>query len=90
MSASEVASKMKNRFKNIECFDLAACRGISADPEWQAFIDSCMDDGAVAALQQHPQQRKQYLAMLRACAVPYFNPASAWSGLGKAMAVVAP
>ena len=90
MSASEVPSKMENRFKNTECFDLPACRGISADSEWQAFIDSCTDDGAVFALRQHPQQRKQYPAMLRSCAVPHFTPASGWIGLAKAMAIVAP
>lgn len=90
MSASEVPSKMKNRFKNIECFDLPACRGIIADSEWQAFIDSCRDDGAVFALRQNPHRRKHYLAMLRSCAVPHFTPASGWMGVAEAMAIVAP
>lgn len=91
LSPSAIGEKMKNRFKNVECFDLDACRGLSDDPEWQDLLNVCETDGSASALKQIPAQKKQkFLAMMRICAVPHCNLASAWADLPKAMEIVAP
>lgn len=91
LSPSEVAAKMENRFAKVECFDLTACRAYSDDAGWQSLLDICETDGSATALKLVPTQRKQkFLAMMRTCAVPHCDLASAWAELPKAMEIVAP
>ena len=91
LSPFELTEKMVNPFKWLEIADLQAAREASKEKAWQQFLDLCVEIGSASALaQQVKQQRKQFMKMLRAVAVPWWNPQDVWQGFPRALKTIAP
>lgn len=90
LSPCDLLSQMVNPFEKLEVADLLAARNASKAKEWQSFLDQCLIVGSAKALAQHPKQRKNFMCMLRAAAVWWWNPQHVWKGLPRALCAIAP
>lgn len=91
MSASEITEHLPNPFSCLEIADLPKARALSADLQWQSFLDQCLEEGSAYALSQCQKPiRKKYMAMLRTAAATWWNPDYLWQVLPKALEVIAP
>ena len=91
LSPCNLQEKMVNPFLKLEIASLKKARDASKDKLWQGFLDLCLIDGSAAALaHQTKYKRTQYLKMLRAAAVPWWNPQGVWPELPRALKVIAP
>lgn len=83
--------KMVNPFLKLEIADLQKARDASKDQTWQGFLDLCFVNGSARALaQQTKYKRTQFMKMLRAAAASWWNPQYVWTGLSRALTVIAP
>lgn len=80
-----------NPLSVFEMADAGAAAAISSEPAWKQFLWRCQADGACAALGDlDSPQRKLFRMRLREAAAAWWNPAEVWSGIGKAVAAIAP
>ncbi|PKO61223.1 MAG: hypothetical protein CVU24_09655 [Betaproteobacteria bacterium HGW-Betaproteobacteria-18] len=91
MAASEITEHLPNPFSCLEIADLPKARALSADLQWQSFLDQCLEVGSASSLKQCQKLiRKKYMTMLRDVAVTWWNPDYLWQVLPTALEVIAP
>lgn len=91
MAASEITEHLPNPFSCLEIADLPKARALSADLQWQSFLDQCLEEGSAYALSQCQKPiRKKYMAKLRDAAVTWWNPDYLWQVLPTALEAISP